>query len=378
MRAKHSHPVPCAFLISSLLCFVVAASAQSNKTAQPYPKLLPYSFSNLVWWSDDELRELLKSRIAGLGDVITPTSASEGKMRDALKLLLKEKGVLAEVQTIEPSSFSLSGERAPGAPAPSIVFTVLSPRVVVGKVVITQAPEGLASALYESLRLKEGHECSRGQDWLLQSNTEETLKSKGYLEAKIDISHDAPRHDGDHFAVNLIVSITPGPQYRISSITADGGPLLQGKDLSSFFTQKPGDIPGDGPFGRLAGEIRSFYWHYGYAEVDIHGDPLLDRTNALVSYHLEVVSGPLYHMRSLAIHNLNPQQESNARELLGMKPGDVFDQTAVNGLYRKLPADPSLAAYGFTFSPTKDKGAALVDLTLDFYKLSDKSSVTVN
>jgi outer membrane protein assembly factor BamA len=378
MKAKynrHSHRV---FLVGVLLCFVIACSAQPNKTAPPYPKLLPYSFSNFVWWSDDELRGLLKSRIAGLGDEITPTSAFEGKMRDALKALLKEKGVLAEMQSIEPSSFSLSAERAPGAPAPSIVFTVLSPKVIVDKVVISQAPEDLAAALHERLRLKEGHEYSTGQDWLLRSNTNETLKTKGYLEAKIDISHDTPRREGDHFAVNLIVSIASGPQYRISSITADGGPLLKGRDLSSFFTEKPGDFPGDGPFGRLVGEIRSFYEHYGYAGVEIHGTPLLDRTNALVSYHLEVVPGPLYHMRSLTIHNLNPEQESKARELLGMKAGDLYDETTVNGLYHKLPADTSLAAYGFTFSPKKDKSSATVDLTLDFYKSSDKSSVTIN
>jgi SHS2 domain-containing protein len=50
---------------------------------------------------------------------------------------------------------------------------------------------------------------------------------------------------------------------------------------------------------------------------------------------------------------------------------------AVDLFYRKISADAALAAYGLTFSPAKNKATAAVDLTLDFYKVDDKSSVTV-
>jgi outer membrane translocation and assembly module TamA len=365
------------FFAATILSLVEVGSSQPAQTVPTnYPTHLPYSFSNLVWWTNDGLRELLKERIPGLADEIAPTAGAERKVRDELKALLKEKGIVAEVQSQEPSNFSLSAERAPGAPGPAIVFSVLSPQVLVDRVVLTQVPDGLMNALSESLRRREGHEYSGGQDWLVRSNAEEELNSKGYLEAQIDVTHDAPRRDGDHYLVNLLVSVKPGPQYRISSITADGGPLLRGRDLSSFFAQKAGDVAGAGPFGRLAGELRALYWHNGYADVDIHGPPVFDRSSGLVSYHLDVAPGPVYHLRSLTIHNLDAQQERKARELLGIKPGDVFDQMAVNGLYHKLSAEPALTAYGFTFGPMKDKTTANVDLTLDFYKTSDKSSVT--
>jgi outer membrane protein assembly factor BamA len=364
-------------LAATVLSLAAVGTAQASQTAPNYPKHLPYSFSNLVWWSNDSLRALLKDRMPGLGDEIAPTPAAERRVRDELKALLKEKGIVAEVQSQEPSNFSLSAERAPGAPGPAILFSVLSPQVLVDKVVLTQVPNGLMDALSENLRRREGHEYSGDQDWLVRSNSEEELNSKGYLEAQVEVTHDAPRRDGDHYLVNLIVSVKPGPQYRISSITADGGPLLRGRDLSSLFTQKVGDVAGAGPFGRLAGELRALYWHNGYADVDIHGPPVLDRSSGLVSYHLDVTPGPVYHLRSLTVHNLDAQQERKARELLGIKPGDVFDQMAVNGLYHKISTDPALTAYGFTFGPIKDKTTANVDLTLDFYKSSDKSSVTI-
>jgi len=378
MKAKSECHFRQSILVCVVLCLTLHGSAQTDKTLTPYPKSLPYSFSNFVWWSDDELRGLLKSRISGLTDEIAPSPSPEGKIRDVLKGLLKEKGIIADVQSIEQCSLFLTGTRAPGAPSPSIAFSVISPKVLIDKVLVSQAPENLTSSLNENRRLIEGHEYSSGQDWLIRSKIGDTLDANGYMEAKIEISHDAPRHIGDHFAVNLILLIEPGPQYRISTITADGGPLLQGRDLTSYITQKPGDLPGAGPFGRLAGELRSFYWHYGYADVDIEGPPSLDRTNSLVSYHLEVIPGPLYHLRSLVIHNLSTEQEAKARELLKMKPGDIYDETAVNALYQRIRADQMLETYGFGFSPQKDKSAAAVDLTLDFYKVSDKSSVTVN
>jgi outer membrane protein insertion porin family len=362
-------------LFTLVLGLAVVCTAQTAKPAASYPTHLPYSFGNFVWWSNDELRLLLKARIPGLGDQIAPSIADEDRVRDALKALLKEKGITAEIQSQEPSSFSLSAERAPGFPEPAIVFTVASPQILVGKVVISGLTEGLSAALSENLRRMEGKEYNIGPAWIARKAAE-VLEPKGYLESKVIVSHDVPQHVGEHYVVDLVVSVDPGPQYHISSITADGGPLLQGRDLSQHFTQKVGDVAGYGPFGQLAGELRSFYGHYGYADVETHGPPVLDHDHALASYHLSVIPGPIYHLRSLAIHNLDSAQEAKVRELLGMKPGDIFDETAISALYHKLPAEPLLAPLGFTFGPARDKTAAAVDLSLDFYKAGDKSSVT--
>ena len=368
----------CSFV--SVLAFIATfgpCPAQVPQRVAPYPQRLPYAFSNFVWWGNDELHELLKARISGLGDEIAPGSPMEHKIHDVLTTILKEKGIAAEIQSAEPSTFALTAERAPGSPPPAIVYSILSPPILVEKVNVSGAPAAIASSLTAKLAPREGHEYSGGQDWMVRSNLQEELEAKGYLDAQFDISHDSPRLSGNHYVVNLLAAVTPGPQFRIESITADGGPLLIGRDLSSYFTEKRGDIAGSGPFGRLAGELRALYWHYGYADVEINGPPVLDRPHATVSYHLGVVPGPLYHLRSLMIHNLSPEQEKRVRELLGMGTGDVFDAMAINNLYHKLPSDALLTAHGFTFSPAKDKVAAQVDLTLDFYKDSDKSSVTV-
>lgn len=363
-----------AFLMAVALA---TCAAQAPESVETKPELLPFAFSNFVWWSNPELHGILKNRIPGLGDEIAPNSPMERRIREVLTSLLKQKGISAEVQTIEPSSFALTAERAPGAPGPAIIYSILSPTILVDKVIVSGVPDALAASLKQTLLPREGREYSGDQDWMVRSNLQEQLEANGYLDAQIDISHDTPRASGGHFLVNLLVAVTAGPQYRVGAITADGGPLLAGRDLSAYFSEKPGDIAGADPFGHLAGELRALYWRYGYADVDIHGPAVLDRSHATASYHLEVVPGPLYHLRSVTIQNLDPEQEQRVRDLLGMKPGDVFDEMAINGLYHKLSSDALLKDRGFTFSPVKDQSTAEVNLTLDFYKNSDKSSVTV-
>jgi hypothetical protein len=376
-----SSKIVCQAFVAALFVWLpglaIVGTSQTVKPATGYPAHLPYGFGNLVWWNNDELRALLKKRIPGLGDEIAPTTVDEGRVRGALKALLKEKGIIAEIQSQDPSNFSLSAERAPGSLEPAIVFIVISPRILVDKVIISGTPENLTAPLSENLRGMQGKEYNGGLAWLVQSKAKEEFEPGGYLAGKATVSHDAPRRDGDHYIVNLVVSVDAGPQYHISSITADGGPLLQGRDLSQRFTLKVGDIAGYGPFGQLAGELRSFYWRYGYADVEIHGPPVLDHEHALAAYHLNVVPGPVYHLRSLAIHNLDSAQETKVCGLLGMKAGDVFDETAISALYSKVRSEPSLTSLGFTFRPSKDKTAAAVDLSLDFFTASDKSSVTV-
>jgi outer membrane translocation and assembly module TamA len=377
MRTKTIGCLGIASLAAGLFVLPPLASSQTANQVQNYPSSLPYSFSNFVWWSDDELRALLKKQIPSLDDEVATTTEAESRIRLALKAFLKQKGILAEVQSQEPSYSAPFAERVPGAPPLRVVFTISSPRILVDKVVVSQAPDALLASLEETLHSREGNDYSSGQDWLVRSEVTEKLQSNGYLDSHADVSHGAPRKDGSNFAVNLLVAIASGPQYHISSISADGGPLLPGRDLSPMFAQRPGDIATENPFGRLPVQLRAYYEQRGFADVEIHGPTVLDKERALASYHLSFVPGPMYRLHTLTIQHLDSDQEKRARDLLGMKPGDVFDETAVNGLYRKLSLDPLLSAYSFSFGPKKNKVTATVDLTLDFFKTGGDGSVSI-
>lgn len=372
----------------ALVLFLVFA-VRDQAYAQPpdgrsgYPKHLPYRFENFVWWSDEELRLLLKKRISGLGDEIGTTNAEESRMRDALTTILKEKGIVAHVQSEEPSysavdqSKEVVGMPLPPRTPPVIAFSILTPEVRIGKITVHTNGAEAELLVQSEVKPNEGrlYELSSQAFWCTQ--VEKVLSQQGYLAAKARFQHGQPRADGGHFLVDLSLIVDAGLQYHIAAITADGGPLLHGRDLGQFFTAKPGDLAGLSPFWKLGPELRVYYSHAGYADAHVEEETILDHDRSLVTYHLSISSGPLYHLRSVKIEKLTADQQTKVRELLGMHPGDVFQDDAINALYRKIADEPLLKGYSFSFGPKRDRAAGAVDLRLDFYKDGVESSVTI-
>jgi outer membrane protein assembly factor BamA len=237
---------------------------------------------------------------------------------------------------------------------------------IVDRIVVQDETTGLADTIREMLAPHVGQPGSTELDAAVRTEVLKQLEAHGYFEATVTVTYDAH---------NLLVSISPGRQYHISAISAGGGPLLPSRDLSPSFTSKPGDLAGAGAFGRVPEDLRTYYWRYGYADVQTNIATDLDRQHATVAYRMDVAPGPLYHVGSLTIQNLSPEQENRIRVLLGLKSGDVFDQTAVTGLYRKIAAEPSLSGYGFTFTPKENKTTAVMDVVLDFYKKTPGNSI---
>ena len=351
------------------------AASQAAKPAQYYPATLPSSFGNLVWWSDDELRTLLKKRIPGLGDEIATTTAAEGRVRDALKALLREKGIQAEVQSIEPSYFGPVLD--PELPPASIEFSLLSPQVMLEKILLPTDPEGVVSILESEAKEDEGRPYSAFGSWIIRSRAKTVLLQKGYLDAKIRIDRQQPHKEGARYWVSLSISIDAGPKYHVSAITADGGPLLEGRDLSPLFGMSVGDVPGREPLERLTGQLRAFYSSRGYADVDVENKAVLDHDRALVAYSVSVDAGPQYHLRSVVIQKLNADQEAKVRDFFGMKPGDLYSDEPIHGLYRKIADEPSLKGWRFGYGVNKDKAANSVDLTLEFFREDEAGRVTI-
>jgi outer membrane protein assembly factor BamA len=350
--------------------------AQLPPASQTYPSHLPYGFSNLVWWSDTELRSILKQRIKGLGVEIVPDSPALAQIRNTLKSLLQQKGIDADIQSEEPSTFSLTAQRDQDSPGPAIVFRLISPKVLVERVVIIGAPEKVKDDMTSDLHSLEGREYA-GEEWVVRSSARRTLEPKGYLSPHVEVTHDSPRRSGDRYLVNVLISMDVGVQYRLASISAGGGPLLEGRDLSEYFSKKAGDIAGSDPFRMLAGSIQTLYQHYGFADVLVEDPPQLDPTHATVSYRLTVTPGPLYHVRNLTIQNLDAEQESKVRDLLEMKSGDVYDQSHLTELYRKIANEPALSSLKFGYKFKEDAAASAVDLSLDFYKEGGAVKATV-
>jgi outer membrane translocation and assembly module TamA len=355
-------------LIGSALVFGASAVAQSTPNLMVSQERFPYIFSNLVWWSDADLRVELKKQIPTLGDDLGRNSPLEKRVRTILLEFLKKKGINTEVQIFEPSPTDPTARRAPGAPPVSIIFSVLAPpAVIVGPITFENAPPESIDLLQSAVHSLSGRDYESNTFWYPISQMKEALYGLGYLSAQASLSPGEPVKDDERYAVPLTAAVTPGVQYHVSTIAIDGGPLLKGRDLSNYATAKPGDIAKPNPFGRLAGTLRAVYWQAGYADVAFHGDPVLDEPKSRASYQFEVIPGPLYHVRSLKIESLTPAQEAEVRSLL-FKPGGIYDLMSLTSLSRKFTGPSLLNGYDFSYQPNEDKQNHFVDLVLTFYR----------
>ena len=355
--------------VIALCCALTVAPLLRAQSAQlsAVPQKFPYIFTNFVWWQDDELRTELKQRIPGLEDKIQLDSPMERRIRVALQTMLREKHVIAEVQSLEPSTSSLVGPRDPEAPPPSIRF-MNTATVIVSQLTFTGSPDS-------AINLEKNIQVSfLGKPWperdVFVSGVRRELRSHGYLDADVTMHHSPPQREDDHYAVAVEILVTPGPLYHVQSIHADGGPLLQGRDLSTFIRAGVGDVANNSVFGSLAGQLRALYWQKGYASVEIAADSKVDQKHALISYNLSVRPGPLYRLGKLTIQNLSPENEQRFRDIFPLKSGDVFDYLAVGRISRELgDLSPDLAGYSYSFSfkPDVDAGPQAVELTLSFF-----------
>jgi hypothetical protein len=357
-------------LAAALFVAFTAVAAEAQAVATDHPVRYPYTFTNFVWWSDAQLRAALTRRIPGLPLELAPDSTDESRIRTTLESLLKQKGISANVQSIEPASHVYYMGRDPNAPPDAIQFSILAPpEIVIENLVIENGPAEAMELLGEEARQLKGRPYATTGFWLIKEHIIEGLQQAGYLTAAVEIRPDQPKLDGARYAVKVIAGVTSGPKFHVAKVDADGGPLLTGKDLSPYFSLKPGDVAAPNAFGRLIGGLRSTYWRAGYADAAFDGAPALDAAHALASYHLKVIPGPIYHLRSIKMEGLTVEQEAEARHSLGLKPGDIYDELAISRLSAdSSQAGPSLRGYGCSFSPQKDTQAHVIDLILKFYK----------
>ena len=351
-------------------------------TQQPVSERLPYTFTNFPWWTDSQIRTELKHRIPSLGDEVGRGSAQEAQVRDALTAMLAAKGVRATVVSDEPSATSGAVTAFvktlpfyfPGTTQrPHIEFSISAPQILVGGIELDSSPEG--DLVGRVARQMEGKPFDSSNILLTAHQLAEPLQRHGYLSAEVVVSAGHPMRVDDNYYVPMKAEISAGPLYHVGMISADGGPLLHGRDLSGYFDLQTGEVATPYAFDRLESSIMTVYFQAGYASVHFVDKPDLDPERATATYHLQTVTGPQYRLRTVTVRNLSPEHETEVRNLLALAPGDVYDQIAIDELHAKVAENAKLKGLDYSFAPSTDRNLNVIDLTLDFFKDSAQSTL---
>jgi outer membrane protein insertion porin family len=145
----------------------------------------------------------------------------------------------------------------------------------------------------------------------------ETLRSyylsRGYLEFQVESTQVAISPDKEDIA--LVLNITEGERYVVSSVKLDGNYLGREDEFKSLVTIRPGEAYNADRVAETTKAFRDTFGDYGYAFASVEARPEIDRTNNRVALALTAEpSRRAYVRRVNVVGNTRTRDEVIRRE----------------------------------------------------------------
>ncbi|WP_457755089.1 BamA/OMP85 family outer membrane protein [Thermovibrio ammonificans] len=197
------------------------------------------------------------------------------------------------------------------------------PFVRVESVKLEGLPKELKEGLDDALSRLEGEPFSLKKVKELRAQILYSLKSKGYIKAKVNYTLK-----GD----SLIFSVLPGPQFVVDSV------VVKGVKLPCRLPNVKGKPYTDRLVSDLENFIQECLADRGHPDAAVSAEPLFNRKGRRVSVrlNLKVNPGPGYVFGFVLIRGLKRTKLWAVKNLLTVEPGTVYSHRAVVKQYSRL------------------------------------------
>jgi outer membrane protein insertion porin family len=294
-------------------------------------KLVPARFDNFVWFTDDELRAALASRVPLFKQLLPLTGNFTYRVSEALQALLSEKRFPGRVDYLRNAEVSSGTLTAIDYRVEEVVIRIhgvefpgASPEHAA---LLTAAARRLMGAVYERSTLAESAKIDLLPVYL----------QRGYLKAAFGPSdarvlpQPAPSSTPDDaqaladVQVDAIVPVAPGKIYSTSSVELKGNSAIAPSEIAPLL-HLPSGQPADAV--RLLHDLENaakLYRSRGYMTVQIKPDAQFDEDKSTVRYVINVVEGGLYKMGELEITGLDTQAKAKMRAAWTLREGEPYN-----------------------------------------------------
>lgn len=297
---------------------VGARGVEADFEVKDAEKYLPAEFENIIWISDQDLRETLHQAVPLFKGDIPNSGTMSDDVSAALRKFLASKGLPSEISYIMSATFG-------GAPT-AYKFRVSDANLKVSDVRLIgaarMAPEQLAKAVAPL----------KGKDYLrsdvaivMEKNLTPIYQQRGYL--KFAITEIKPKLD-EKSQVMVEATLSEGDQYRLAGLSWSGNTLISSDELTKQITLKAGSPVDALQLDRDLAQVRKIYGKFGREAVSIKPMPAF--VNDTVSYAFQVTEGDLYHMGKLEIEGVEPEQAHKLEKIWKLAEGQPYDATYVH------------------------------------------------
>jgi outer membrane protein assembly factor BamA len=291
-------------------------------------KLVPGRFENFVWFTDDELRTTLQSRVPLFKQLLPLSGNLPDHVSEALQSVLTEKHFPGRVDYLR------AGDASGGA------INGIDYRVDEVSIRIRDVEFPGASPEQTALLTTAAHRLTRaeyGRSTLAAAAKFDLLPvylQRGYLKAAFGLSdarvvpQSSVAADPQGLAdvlVDAIVPVTPGKVYSTSSVDWKGNSAITVGELAPLLHLPTGQPADAVRLLRDLEGVTKLYRSRGYMMVQIKPDAQFDDEKSTVHYGLNVVEGDLYKMGDLEIAGLDTQATARMRAAWTLREGQTYN-----------------------------------------------------
>jgi outer membrane protein insertion porin family len=299
-------------------------------------KLAPVLFDNFVWFSDDELLRLIRSRLPLFEDRLPLGGNLSDQVADALNAILTERKITGEAEFIRAGEMN--------GPVDSYVYKINFHPVIIRNMDFP----GAASA--ELPPLEAAAKPLSGKDYLRTAmrpqehlNFLPVYRSRGYLKANFTDAQAKIASDGAQTLVDVSFPVTPGIQYKLTGIEWAGNAVFPSDQLQKLLRIKNGEAANAVQLDQDIEAVQKLYGTKGYLAAQVRPDAALDDSQATVHYTLRVNEGDLYRMGDLEIDGLADDAANRMATQWQMKKGDTFDDSYLKRFFESMYRDVTLS-----------------------------------
>jgi outer membrane protein assembly factor BamA len=292
-------------------------------------KLVPAHFENFVWFTDDELRTALQTRVALFKQLLPVAGSLPDRVSEALQAILTEKQFPGRVNYLRES------QDEAGGPLSAIDYRVEEVSIRIRGVEFPGASPEQTALLTTAARHLTGAEYGRATlAAVAKFDLLPVYLQRGYLKAAFGpadarvVPQPSPPGDAQgpaELQVDAIVPVMPGKVYSTSSVDWKGDSAIKIGELAPLLHLPTGQ-PADAV--RLLRDIENvgkLYRSRGYMTVQIKPDIQFDEEKSTVHYDLNIVEGDLYKMGELEILGLDTQATARMQAAWTLREGQPYN-----------------------------------------------------
>jgi outer membrane protein assembly factor BamA len=298
-------------------------------------KLVPILFDNFVWFSDDELISLLRSKVPLFDGKLPLRGELADQVADVLNAALAERKISGHAEYLESAEMN--------GPMDSYLYEIKFHPVVVRNSNFPGAGAAEEPALLLAAKGVSGQEYLRSS--MRPHEKHDFLPvylSRGYLKAQFSDSQAKIVEDGPRTVVDVLFPVAPGIQYRVSQFQWSGTTAFPASQLEGFVHLKAGEPANAIQLDDDLQAVQKLYGTKGYLMATVTPDASTDDIHASVAYELKVAEGNVFRMGDLQIDGISDEAAKKLAAQWQIKKGDVYDNSYLKRFFEVMYHDIGL------------------------------------